>query len=109
MSLAFLCFQIELLSQKQNGSAGAVDSSGADNNSGGGGGGGKSSSIRGMWKKAFKSLKSKDKAKTKESKLQQEVDVPSGEKGAVEEKKYSRLVGDIIIHNSLVRLCLICI
>jgi hypothetical protein len=69
--------EIELLSPKQNGSA--VDAAAGTKSS-------SSSSIRGMWKKAVKSLK-KDKPKPDKS----GGGGDTGEKGAPEEKPYKRM------------------
>ena len=73
----FVLFQIELLSPKQNG--GTVDSPSHDSAAKAQ----NKASIKGMWKKAFKSLKtdSKGSAKDKEEKLDSR-----------QESKYSRMV-----------------
>ena len=68
-------FQIEVLSPKQNGST--VDSSSHDTTKAH-----NKASIKGMWKKAFKSLKTDSKGSTKDKE----------EKLDRQESKYSRMV-----------------
>ena len=71
-------FQIELLSPKQNGS---VEGGGCDRESKKA----QTASIKGMWKKAFRSLKKKDS-----------VDEPDKQEVKQQDPKYSRLVSTLI-------------
>ena len=71
LTVFFLSVQIELLSPKQNGNTSVEADSGKHNKA----------TIKGMWKKAFKSLKSKDREKDEKTEKPDKAD-----------SKYSKLV-----------------